>query len=227
MSSSPTSASTTRGRALLDDLGLPAVTLNRAAAGTTATAVCVDDGPAVREAVHHLVGLGHRNIGHIGGPSTYLHATHRRQVWARALHDAGLPAGPVVEADFSAGGGAAATVEMLGADSPPTAILYANDLMAVAGVAAARQRGVLVPDHLSVVGFDDSQLSAYLTAPLTTVHTDVYGWGKAAATALLTRTEGQPVADIYLPAAQFVTRASTGPVPGRPRKQSARGTATR
>jgi DNA-binding LacI/PurR family transcriptional regulator len=73
-----------------------------------------------------------------------------------------------------------------------------------------------------VVGFDDSQLAAYLIAPLTTVHTDVYGWGKAAATALLTRTEGRPVADIYLPAAQFVTRASTGPVPGRPRKQPRR-----
>jgi DNA-binding LacI/PurR family transcriptional regulator len=213
--------------ALLDDLGLPAVTLNKAADPTTATAVCVDDGPAVRAAVHHLIDLGHRSIGHIGGPSSYLHAAHRRQVWADALHQSGLPGGPVLEADFSAGGGAAATLDILGTEAPPTAILYANDLMAVAGIAAARQRGVLVPDDLSVVGFDDSQLAAYLTAPLTTVHTDVYGWGKAAATALLARIEGQPVADIFLPAAQFVTRASTGPVPRRPRRQPARGTATR
>jgi DNA-binding LacI/PurR family transcriptional regulator len=213
--------------ALLDDLGLPAVTLNRALGPTTATAVCVDDGPAVREAVHHLVELGHRSIGHIGGPSTYLHAAHRRQVWADAMRESGLAAGPVVEADFSAGGGAAATLEMLDTDLPPTAILYANDLMAVAGIAAARQRGVLVPDHLSVVGFDDSQISAFLTAPLTTVRTDVFGWGSAAATALLARTEGQPVADIFLPAAQFVTRASTAPVPGRPPRQPTRRRATR
>jgi DNA-binding LacI/PurR family transcriptional regulator len=171
--------------------------------------------------------LGHRGIGHIGGPSTYLHAAHRRQVWADALRESGLPEGPMVEADFSAGGGAAATLEMLGTPHPPTAILYANDLMAVAGIAAARQRGVLVPDQLSVVGFDDSQISAYLTAPLTTVHTDVYGWGKAAATALLARTEGLPVADIFLPAAQFITRASTGPVQGRPRSQPTRRSATR
>ena len=211
--------------ALLDKLGLPAVTLNRPAAPTTATAVCVDDGPAVREAVRHLIELGHRSIGHIGGPSTYLHAAHRRQVWADALHESGLPEGPLVEADFSAGGGATATLEMLGTPKPPTAILYANDLMAVAGIAAARQCGALVPDHLSVVGFDDSQISAYLTAPLSTVHTDVYGWGKAAATALLARSEGQPVADIFLPAAQFVTRASTGPVPGRPRRQQTRRSA--
>jgi DNA-binding LacI/PurR family transcriptional regulator len=128
----------------------------------------------------------------------------------------------LVETDFSAGGGAAATLEMLAAAARPTAILYANDLMAVAGVAAARQRGVLVPDHLSVVGFDNSQISAYLTAPLTTVNTDVYGWGKAAATALLARTEGRPVADIFLPAAQFVIRASTGPVQGRPRSPTDR-----
>src|SRR5664279_589606 len=161
--------------ALLDDLGLPAVTLNRAAGSTTATAVCVDDGPAVRDAVHHLVRLGHRRIGHIGGPGTYLHATHRRVVWADALRESGLPEGPLVEADFSAGGGATATLDMLGAKAPPTAILYANDLMAVAGIAAARQRSVLVPDNLSVVGFDDSQISAYLAAPLSTVHTDVYG----------------------------------------------------
>lgn len=213
--------------ALLDDLGLPAVTLNRAADPTTATAVCIDDGPAVREAVRHLVELGHRGIGHIGGPSTYLHAAHRRQVWADALRESGLPEGPLVEADFSAGGGAAATLDMLGANAPPTAILYANDLMAVAGIAAARQLGVLVPDHLSVVGFDDSQISAYLTAPLSTVHTDVYGWGKAAATALLARTEGHTVADMHLPAAQFVTRASTGPAPRRPRSTTPRRSATR
>jgi DNA-binding LacI/PurR family transcriptional regulator len=210
---------------LLDKLGLPAVTLNRPAGSTTATAVCVDDGPAVREAVRHLIELGHRSIGHIGGPSTYLHAAHRRRVWADALHESGLPEGPLVEADFSAGGGATATLEMLGAPNPPTAILYASDLMAVAGIAAARQCGALVPDHLSVVGFDDSQISAYLPAPLTTVHTDVYGWGKAAATALLARSEGQPVADIFLPAAQFVTRASTGPVPGGPRRQQTRRSA--
>jgi DNA-binding LacI/PurR family transcriptional regulator len=132
----------------------------------------------------------------------------------------------MVEADFSVGGGAAATLDMLSADTLPTAILYANDLMAVAGIATARQQGVLVPDHLSVVGFDDSQLAAYLTAPLTTVHTDVYGWGKAAATALLARTEGRSVADISLPAAQFVTRASTGPVPRRPRTTTTRRSAT-
>jgi DNA-binding LacI/PurR family transcriptional regulator len=212
--------------ALLDDVGLPAVTLNQAAGATTATAVCVDDAPAVREAVHHLVELGHRNIGHVGGPGTYRHAAHRRQVLAEALRESGLPAGPVVEADFSAGGGAAATLELLDTDPPPTAILYANDMMAVAGIAAARQRGVLVPDDLSVIGFDDSQISAYLTAPLTTVRTDVFGWGSAAAAALLARTEGQPVADIFLPAAQFVIRASTGPVPVRPRRQPTRRRAT-
>ncbi len=200
--------------ALLTRLGIPAVTLNRAQEPAGATAVCVDDGQAVLDAVRHLVGLGHRTIGHIAGPAAYLHAAHRRQRWAAALTESGV-VGPVVEADFSAGGGAAATLQMLDAPDPPTAILYANDLMAVAGIAAARQRGLVVPHDLSVIGFDDSQLAAFLSAPLTTVRTDVHGWGRAAATALQARVLGQQIDDIDLPAAELVIRSSTGPPPDR------------
>ena len=200
--------------ALMDDLGLPAVTLNRAKGRSTATAVCVDDGPAVREAVRHLAELGHTTIGHIGGPTGYLHADHRRSVWAQSLRAHGLRRGPYLHTDFSAAGGAAATRSMLDEHAGPTAILYGNDLMAVAGISAARQRGVRVPDDLSVVGFDDSELSAYLTAPLTTVRTDAYSWGRAAGTALLAKVDGLQLDDIHLPAARFVARASTGPAPG-------------
>ncbi len=198
---------------LMDALGLPAVTLNRATSRSGATAVCVDDGPAVHDAVRHLAELGHTTIGHIGGPNRYLHAAHRHAEWLRSLRNHGLAEGPYLRSDFGAAGGAAATVEMLRRPSPPTAILYGNDLMAVAGISAARQLGVLVPDHLSVVGFDDSELSAYLSAPLTTVRTDAYGWGSAAGTALLAKVDGQRIDDVELPAARFISRDSTGPPP--------------
>ena len=85
--------------ALLEDLGLAAVTLNRPAVAGAAPAVCVDDGPAVRDAMHHLIRLGHRRIGRVGGPARYLHAVYRRTVWAEVLRDAGLPQGPYEEAD--------------------------------------------------------------------------------------------------------------------------------
>ncbi len=207
---------------LLDSLGLPAVTLNRANGRSTATAVCVDDGPAVGEAVRHLAEMGHTTIGHISGPTRYLHAEHRRTVWAQSLRALGLPEGPYLQSDFSAAGGAAATRAMFERPTPPTAILYGNDLMAVAGISAARQRGVRVPDDLSVVGFDDSELSAYLTAPLTTVRTDAYSWGKAAGTAMLAKVDGRRLDDIHLPAARFIVRASAGPAPGTPGPRTGR-----
>ncbi|MET0965272.1 MAG: LacI family DNA-binding transcriptional regulator [Nakamurella sp.] len=208
--------------ALLDKLGLLSVTLNRPLVPCKAPAICVDDGPAVRDAVRHLVGLGHRSIAHVGGPPTYLHAAHRRQVWADALDESGLPQSLIIETDFSAAGGAAATKELLDRPDRPTAILYANDLMAVAGLSVARQRDIRVPQDISVIGFDDGEISAYLPTPLTTVRTDVYGWGRAAATALQARVLGEQVADIDLPAAQLVVRESTGPAPVRRHRRTRR-----
>ena len=205
--------------ALLEELGLAAVTLNRPEVPGAAPAVCVDDGRAVRDAVQHLIRLGHCRIGHVGGPARYLHAAYRRTVWAEVLRDAGLPEGPHQEADFSAAGGAEATRAMLDAADRPTAILYASDLMAIAGLAVAAQRGLRIPEDLSVVGFDDDQISAHLPVPLSTVRTDAYGWGRAAAAALQACVAGDDVGDIHLPAAQFVVRGSIGPAPRSPRHQ--------
>ena len=199
--------------ALLAALGLPAVTLNRPLVPSSAPAVCMDDRPAVRDATEHLVGLGHRRIGHVGGPSRYLHAVERRQVWADVLRQHDLSDDLWVEADFSAAGGAAATRQLLDQPDPPTAILYASDLMAVAGFAIAHQRGLRIPHDLSVVGFDDGELSEHLSTPLATVRTDAYGWGRAAATALQSFIKGEAVQDVHLPAAQFIERESTGPAP--------------
>ena len=199
--------------ALLKQLGLPAVTLNRPTVPSTAPAVCMDDRPAVREAMEHLVGLGHRRIGHVGGPSRYLHAIERRQVWADVLRQHGLSENLWVEADFSAAGGAAATRQLLDQPDPPTAILYASDLMAVAGLSIAHHAGLRIPADLSVVGFDDGELSEHLSTPLATVRTDAYGWGRAAATTLQACINGEVVHDIELPAAQFIRRKSTGPAP--------------
>jgi len=108
---------------------------------------------------------------------------------------------------------------MLDAADRPTAILYASDLMAIAGLAVAAQRGLRIPEDLSVVGFDDDQISAHLPVPLSTVRTDAYGWGRAAAAALQACVAGEDVGDVHLPAAQFVVRGSIGPAPRSPRHQ--------
>ncbi len=203
---------------LVAQLGMPAVTLNRPTGTSTLPAVCVDDRAGIAAAVDHLVESGHTRIAHVGGPARYLHAASRRRAWQTALRRHGLPAKDFVASDFTAAGGAAATRELLahGKDRP-TAVIYANDLMAISGMAVAQQSGLAVPDDLSVVGFDDAELSAFLHPALTTVRTDAFGFGRAAAEVLIAAIDGDSPADRVLPPAQLVARGSTAP-PARPQK---------
>ena len=90
---------------------------------------------------------------------------------------AGLPSGRPIAADFTAAGGAAATTPLLERPDRPTAIVYANDLMAIAGMSVAAQLGIDVPADLSIVGFDDVPLAAHMNPPLTTVRQDVVALG--------------------------------------------------
>ena len=202
--------------ALLDELGLPNVVVGPALCDDPTPTLGVDDAPGIRAAVEHLIGLGHTRIAHVSGPQSMVHGRSRRTAWAEALADAGLwgpRGGTWVEADFSAESGAAATRTLLDLPEPPTAIVYANDLMAMAGLSLAVARGFSVPDELSVTGFDDMEISAHLQPSLTTVSTDVVAWGRAAATHLLAliRAQEPPFAD--LPPARLVLRGSTGPAP--------------
>jgi len=207
---------------LLAELAVPAVTLNRPDVDSPFPAVCVDDRPGVAEAVRHLVSLGHRRIGHVAGPEKFLHGSGRRAAWSEALAAADLPQGPIVVSDFSAAGGAAATRSLLGEIDPPTAIVYANDLMALAGATVAHDMGFGVPSQLSVTGFDDSELAAHVHPPLTTVRTDVLGWGRTAAEVLLAVVAGDDPADVWLSPSALVVRSSTGPVPTTDRRPSPR-----
>ena len=199
--------------ALLAELGLPAVLVGPALAEAFWPAVGVDDGPGIAAAVEHLLDLGHTRIAHVSGPLSMVHGRSRRAAWAATLHAAGLPEGPYVEADFSAEGGAAATRELLDLAEPATAIVYANDLMAIAGLAIAATRGIGVPDRLSVVGYDDTELAAHVKPSLSSVATDVVGWGQAAARWLLELVDHRPATEIELPPPRLIVRGSSGPAP--------------
>ncbi len=199
--------------ALLAELGLPAVIVGPAMPEAYWPAVGVDDGPGIAAAVEHLVALGHTRIAHVSGPAEMVHGRSRRAAWATTLHAADLPEGPSVEGDFSAEAGAAATRELLDLADPPTAIVYANDLMAIAGLAVAVNRGIAVPGQLSITGYEDTELAAHVQPPLTTVRTDVIGWGRAAAGRLLELIEQRPATEVRLPSPELVARGSTGPAP--------------
>lgn len=199
--------------ALLAELGLPAVIIGPALEEPFFPSVGVDDGPGIAAAVRHLAALGHRRIAHVSGPVEMVHGASRRAAWAGVLRDLGLPEGPCVAADFSAESGAAATRELLDLAEPPTAIVYANDLMAMAGLSLAQSRGVDVPGDLSITGYDDTEIAAHLQPSLTTVSSDVVAWGAAAARRLLELIDQEPAAEVALPPTRLVVRGSTGPAP--------------
>lgn len=200
--------------ALTTELGLPAVVVGDADGAHGLCAVSLDDRPAFAAAVRRLAGLGHRRIAHVAGPQEYRHARRRRESWEQAMRDAGLPPGPVLPGGFTAEGGAAATRELLrlGADRP-TAVVYANDQSATAGLAVVQQQGMAVPGDLSVVGYDDTPLAAHTHPPLTSARADAQGWGAAAARALDEVVDRGRADDIELAPAELRPRASIGPAP--------------
>jgi DNA-binding LacI/PurR family transcriptional regulator len=202
---------------LLEKIGLPAVTLNRVDVPSPFPAVVLDEEQGMTQAVDYLTGLGHERIAYVGGPEIYLHSTLRRMTWRGALEARGLAPNMSVETDFSASDGARATSEVLALprEQRPTAIVFANDSMAIAGLVAARQAGLRVPEDLSVVGFEDSELSTHINPPLTTVRSDSFGWGRAAAEVLLQFLQtGERGAERILPPAQLVIRDSAAPCRG-------------
>ena len=209
--------------ALLESLGLPTVVIAPAPIDCRWPVVAVDDRPGIAAAVEHLVALGHRRIAHVAGPRDFVHSRSRHEAWAGALAAVGARGLARVHADFSPAGGADATRAAARFPEPPTAIVYANDLMAIAGMSAAQTRGLHVPDDLSVTGFDDTAIAGHLRPPLTTVRTDAVGWGRAAAECLLQLVDGASCPDVTLPPPELVLRASTAPPHAAP-SQSGRPT---
>ncbi len=196
--------------ALLEEIGLPAVTLNRPDVPTPFPSVVQDDRPGIAAAVAHLAGLGHTRIAHVTGPEMFLHATTRRQAFEAAMAAAGLT-GRVEPGDFTAAGGQEATRRLLMRSGPdrPTAIVYANDVMALSAIAIAAELGLRIPEDLSITGYDDTDLAGYVHPALTTVRTDALGWGEVAARVLLALIDDHEITDTELPPAELILRRST------------------
>lgn len=196
--------------ALLRELQLPAIIVGPIDfAGHIR--VTVDDAAGIRSAIEHLAALGHRRIAHVSGAAGFVHSALRLDAWRSSMASLGLPDGPLVESDFSGAGGASATAHLLNLAEPPTAIFYANDLMAIAGMQVASRRGLDVPGDLSIVGFDDVPLAAYFSPALSTVRQDVVRWGEVAAHSLLRVLDGLPTPPPQLPVPALMVRASTAP----------------
>ncbi|GIH03042.1 transcriptional regulator [Rhizocola hellebori] len=165
-------------------------------------------------ATRHLLELGHRQIGVIGGPVESLYARERMEACRAALEIAGVPLRPRLArtGEFSFESGLAHGSELLSQPDPPTALLCANDLQALGVCKAARQLGLRIPQDLSVVGFDGIDAGNWCDPALTTVRQPFRDIGAAAANLLLALIAGPVPAltRVELPTT-LVVRDSTAP----------------
>ncbi|MDP3950169.1 LacI family DNA-binding transcriptional regulator [Microbacterium sp.] len=162
---------------LLDDLNLPTVLVGAYDQPTRFSCVRTDDTAPVREIVAKLRADGHKRIAHVSGPLDYVHSNARAEAYVDAIGGEEL----LREGDFTAASGRTLTAELLALPDRPSAILYSNDTMAIAGLSYARSQGLSIPRDLAISGFDDDHLSAHLSPALTSVSSDPAARGRAAA----------------------------------------------
>lgn len=152
---------------------LPLLSLSgRYGISTNELMVDADQSGGGRAATEHLLGLGHRTVHHVAGPSGWRSAGLRADGWRDTLERAGAPVPQALHGDWSAPSGYAVG-QRLAADPDVTAVFVANDHMAIGVLRAFADAGRDVPGDVSVVGFDDIPEAAYLTRALTTIRQDL------------------------------------------------------
>lgn len=197
--------------ALLEELKLPAIVIGGPHGLGGLPGVWSDDAAAVTSVVEYLAALGHRQIARVAGLPAFWHTEVRTRALAEAVTALDLADVTTVHTDYSGEEGARATRTLLAQRRPPTAVIYDNDVMAVAGVAVAHEMGVSVPRQLSIVAWDDSPLCQLVHPQLTAVGRDIAAYGSHAAESLLELVMGQPVQSYQDATPRLVPRGSTAP----------------
>ncbi|MCM2678701.1 LacI family DNA-binding transcriptional regulator [Echinimonas agarilytica] len=179
--------------------------------------VRIDNAEASKTATEYLISLGHKRIGVITGLADNPHTIDRLKGYRDAISEAGIEYNDmmIAEGEFTMWSGlnAARHFIRMPADERPTAILSMNDEMAIGAIKAFRANKIDVPNDVSIIGFDDIEVSRYTEPALTTIAQPAEQIGKAAANMLLKLIEGKEVrqTDYVLPF-EFVVRASSTPV---------------
>jgi len=154
--------------------GIPIVRRDFVLESRRITWVGYDQIRATQLAVQHLIDLGHRQIGAVTGTLQSLNGMWRYEIWKKTLLENGIEPGPSVHGDYTTTknaiqSGYEGMCMLLDSGAPFTAVLVANDHMAIGALHALREHGLRVPDDVSVVSYDNSPHAAYLDPPLTTV----------------------------------------------------------
>jgi LacI family transcriptional regulator, repressor for deo operon, udp, cdd, tsx, nupC, and nupG len=204
-------------RAALDGLSVPVGVVGGYAPGFPR--VGIDDENAMRMATQHLLALGHREIGLIsfspGDTVGYDTTAARRRGFTAAMENASAPVSPqwIISRESTVRGGVLAAEQLLALSRLPTALVAMSDEMALGALWTLRRAGIVVPDAMSIVGFDDHEMA--IGSDLTTIYQPVREQAERAALGLLARLRGDNGEDeeIKLPT-RLVVRGSTGPYRG-------------
>lgn len=195
---------------VLERRRIPFVCINGPFAGIDAPTLSTNDQLAAELAVDHLWAAGHRRIGLIAGPVGNRPSDLREVGFRAALRARGGDPDPIVRHEYSVEGGVAAASQLLGREV--SAIVAASDEMALGAIRAGRRAGRVVPDDLSVVGYNDAFPLEFMDPPLTTVRQPVDRLAQAIVPVLARLVQGRPVVEgelLFDP--ELVVRGSTAP----------------
>jgi LacI family transcriptional regulator len=187
------------------------VFMDRRVEGVEIDSVTVDSAGGTREAVQHLINLGHRRIGLVGGTPAISTGRDRYNAFVQTLQDNGIPPIPelIRPGLFRQESGYKLTLELLDLPQRPTAIFAANNVLTLGMLQALHERGIRIPEDIAVVGFDDMPWAGALWPPLTVVAQPTYQLGQEAARMLLRRIDAPqlPAENLVLSPALIVRRS--------------------
>jgi LacI family transcriptional regulator len=191
---------------------LPLISVGRDIPELEGYCIGLDNLLGSRLAAKHLLDLGHRRIAYIAGSRHHHDAQERLEGYKQSLEEAGIPFDPrlVVEGDYTEASGVLALEKLFASGVAFSALMVANDQMAMGARLALFRRGVRIPDDLSLVGFDDVFGSSYTTPPLTTIRIPTREMGRAAAQAMLSLLSGETI-HLHNVAPSLIIRESTAP----------------
>jgi LacI family transcriptional regulator len=201
---------------------IPVVTTDHYRTGPGVSDIVVDFEGGMAEVVRHLKNLGHRDIAFIGGTEGLATSRVRRESFLDAVVKQGLSSreGWIIPGDFKIDGGSAAMARILAQDQVPTAVVTANDLTAIGALRTVHEKGMRIPEDISIAGCDDIAMSDIVYPPLTTLRISRREYARLLFEALRAGSEemNRPGRQ-YVLSTSLVVRKSTGPAPSgeRPR----------
>jgi LacI family transcriptional regulator len=192
----------------LAEFGVPIVLLNRVAGSAGFSTVCADNEEGGRLAGKYLASLGHKKIAHLTGQNLRGNLSDRARGFLKAVESAGLAEPILLRGEHSQKGGYELACRLIEREPKVTAIFAANDAMAFGALRALIEMEKRVPDDVSLIGFDNVEMSAITHPPLTTIHQPKYEIGRAAVEMLLARRDPPQMPEHRTLGVQLIERQS-------------------